>query len=50
MSDGGPAVKLGADCFSQHTDWQSYLKAMTQAEKLSYDSLGFGAPSLPASR
>jgi alkanesulfonate monooxygenase SsuD/methylene tetrahydromethanopterin reductase-like flavin-dependent oxidoreductase (luciferase family) len=39
MNDGGPTVKLGADCFSQHTDWQSYLEAMTRAEKLGYDSL-----------
>lgn len=32
-------VKFGADCFSQHTDWQSYLEAMRQAEELGYDSL-----------
>jgi alkanesulfonate monooxygenase SsuD/methylene tetrahydromethanopterin reductase-like flavin-dependent oxidoreductase (luciferase family) len=39
MSDGGSTVKFGADCFSQHTDWQSYLNAMKRAEKLGYDSL-----------
>jgi alkanesulfonate monooxygenase SsuD/methylene tetrahydromethanopterin reductase-like flavin-dependent oxidoreductase (luciferase family) len=32
-------VKFGADCFSQHTDWQPYLSAMARAEGLGYDSL-----------
>ncbi len=32
-------VKFGADCFSQHTDWPSYLAAMKRAEDLGYDSL-----------
>ena len=33
------SIKFGADCFSQHTDWDSYLQAMVRAEKLEYDSL-----------
>lgn len=37
--DGRSKVKFGADCFSQHTDWQSYLQAMGRAEELGYDSL-----------
>lgn len=32
-------VKLGADCFSQHTDWMSYSEAMVRAEALGFDSL-----------
>ena len=40
MGEGGPSkVKFGADCFSQHTDWQSYLAAMRRADELGYDSL-----------
>jgi alkanesulfonate monooxygenase SsuD/methylene tetrahydromethanopterin reductase-like flavin-dependent oxidoreductase (luciferase family) len=40
MGEGGRSkVKFGADCFSQHTDWQSYLEAMRRAEGLGYDSL-----------
>ena len=35
----GPVLKFGADCFSQHTDWVSYLNAMRTAEDLGYDSL-----------
>ncbi|MCB2222745.1 MAG: LLM class flavin-dependent oxidoreductase [Actinobacteria bacterium] len=34
-----PALRFGADCFSQHTDWPSYLHAMRTAEDLGYDSL-----------
>ncbi|MEX2323889.1 MAG: LLM class flavin-dependent oxidoreductase [Acidimicrobiia bacterium] len=37
--DVRPALKFGADCFSQHTDWPSYLRAMQAAEDLGYDSL-----------
>lgn len=39
MSDDLARLKLGADCFSQYTDWNSYLNAMTRAEELGYDSL-----------
>jgi alkanesulfonate monooxygenase SsuD/methylene tetrahydromethanopterin reductase-like flavin-dependent oxidoreductase (luciferase family) len=39
MNDSQNAVKFGADCFSQHTDWSSYLDAMVRAEELGYDSL-----------
>lgn len=37
--EGRLSIKFGADCFSQHTDWQSYLAAMIRAEELGYDSL-----------
>lgn len=43
------AVRFGADCFSQHTDWGSYLKAMRRAEALGYDSLWTPDHLLPTS-
>ncbi len=40
MGEGGRSkVEFGADCFSQHTDWQTYAEAMKRAEELGYDSL-----------
>ena len=39
MDEARRRIKFGADCFSQHTDWPSYLEAMKQAEELGYDSL-----------
>lgn len=32
-------VRIGADCFSQHTPWADYTAAMSRAEELGYDSL-----------
>ncbi len=43
------AVRLGADCFSQHTDWVAYLAAMGRAEILGYDSLWTPDHLLPTS-
>ncbi len=39
MPAAAPSLRFGADCFSQHTTWDSYLDAMTTAESLGYDSL-----------
>jgi alkanesulfonate monooxygenase SsuD/methylene tetrahydromethanopterin reductase-like flavin-dependent oxidoreductase (luciferase family) len=39
MPGGAADIRFGADCFSQHTDWESYLEAMVTAERLGYDSL-----------
>jgi alkanesulfonate monooxygenase SsuD/methylene tetrahydromethanopterin reductase-like flavin-dependent oxidoreductase (luciferase family) len=39
VSDGVAGLRFGADCFSQHTEWEPYLDAMVRAERLGYDSL-----------
>jgi len=43
------ALRFGADCFSQHTEWESYLSAMQRAEVLGYDSLWTPDHLLPTS-
>ncbi len=43
------AVKFGADCFSQYTDWAAYLSARRRAEILGYDSLWTPDHLLPTS-
>jgi alkanesulfonate monooxygenase SsuD/methylene tetrahydromethanopterin reductase-like flavin-dependent oxidoreductase (luciferase family) len=39
MPDMRAPLKLGADCWNQHTDWPTFLAAMRRAEDLGYDSL-----------
>jgi alkanesulfonate monooxygenase SsuD/methylene tetrahydromethanopterin reductase-like flavin-dependent oxidoreductase (luciferase family) len=42
-------LKFGADCFSQHADWFSFVDAMERAENLGYDSLWTPDHLLPTS-
>ncbi len=39
MPDMTAPLKLGANCWNQYTDWQSWLAAEQRAERLGYDSL-----------
>jgi alkanesulfonate monooxygenase SsuD/methylene tetrahydromethanopterin reductase-like flavin-dependent oxidoreductase (luciferase family) len=43
------ALRFGADCFSQHTEWSPYLSSMQRAEDLGYDSLWTPDHLLPTS-
>jgi alkanesulfonate monooxygenase SsuD/methylene tetrahydromethanopterin reductase-like flavin-dependent oxidoreductase (luciferase family) len=39
MPDPSAPIKLGANCWNQYTDWQSWLAAGQRASALGYDSL-----------